>query len=319
MSAKRFKSALVLSGGSARALSHLGVLESIERQKVQVDMIVGTSMGAVIGGLYAYYRDSSRVIARLGTLFRSEVFLKTASAVTAEGIAQVGPDGFFNRFVWLFRKGVYYTHSMLHTELVREDLYDEMIAMLVPDILIEDLPIPFASVAMDLATGDEIVITSGSLRRAIAASSAIPGLLPVIEIDGRSLVDGGWVDNVPVAPAIALGAHFVIAVDATLEISGMTVYPQSAIEIVLRTNEITRIVLNRHRKSYADVVVTPEIGQLFWADFRAMDRCMEAGRKAFDATVREVSKKHALRRCLTLGGLVHPARACEWRHPFLIS
>ncbi len=317
MFAKPFKTALALSGGSARALSHLGVLERMERQKIPIDLIVGSSMGAIIGGLYAYYRDSATVADRLRRVFESELFVKTAAQAADDGTHPVGPDGFFNRFMWLFRKGFYYTHSMLHTELVSEDLYNEIIGTLVPDTLIEDLPVPFASVAVDLMSGEEIVITKGSLRRALAASSAIPGILPVIEINGRPLVDGGWLDNVPVAPAVALGAHFVIAVDATLEVSGLD-YPQSALEIVFRCNEITRIILTRHRKSYADVLISPEVGQLFWADFSAIDRCVEAGRLAFDKKAWDILKKGALRRSLTLHGLIHPARLGEWRHPFSI-
>ncbi len=316
MSGRLFKTALVLSGGSARALSHLGVLDVIQRRKMEVDLIVGSSMGALIGGLYAYYRDPSRVIARLGGVLKSDLFIRTSSAIAAEEHPQIGPDGFFNRFVWLFRKGVYYTHTMIRKEMVSEELYEEIIGALVPDILIEDLPVPFACVAMDLMTGEEIVITKGPLRQAIAASSAIPGLFPVVEIDGRPLVDGGWVDNVPVAPAIALGAHFVIAVDATLEISGIAEYPQSAIEIVFRCNEITRIVLTRHRKSHADVLVSPHIGQIFWADFKAIDRCMEIGRKAFEEAMPEILSKKAIRRAMTLNGLLHPARVSGWRHTF---
>ncbi len=318
MSGRLFKSALVLSGGSARALSHLGVLEVIQRRKMEVDLIVGSSMGALIGGLFAYYRDPARIIARLGGVFKSDLFIRTSSVIAAEEHPQLGPDGFFNRFIWLFRKGVYYTHTMIRKEMVPEGLYEEIIAALVPDIFIEDLPIPFACVAMDLLTGDEIIISKGPLRRAIAASSAIPGLFPVVEIDGRPLVDGGWVDNVPVAPAIALGAHFVIAVDATLEISGMAEYPQSAIEIVFRCNEITRVVLTRHRKSLADVLVSPQIGQLFWADFKSMDRCIEIGRNAFEKAIPEIVRKKAIRRALTINGLLHPARISGWRHPFSI-
>lgn len=319
MSTRLFKSALVLSGGSARALSHLGVLEVIQKRKMEVDLIVGSSMGAIIGGLYAYYRDPSKVIARLGGVFNSELFIQTASAVAPDNHPQLGPDGFFSRFIWLFKKGVYYTHTMLRKEMVPEALYEEIIGTLIPDILIEDLPIPFACSAMDLLTGDEIIITKGPLRTAAAASSAIPGLFPVVEIEGRPLVDGGWVDNVPVAPAIALGAHFVMAVDATLEVPGLTEYPQSAIEVVFRCNEITRIILTRQRKSRADVLVSPPIGELFWADFRAMDRCIELGKKAFEEAVPEILKKQALRRSLTLNGLVHPARTRGWRHPFIIS
>ncbi len=315
---RSFKTALVLSGGSARGLAHLGVLQEIERKEMQIDLIVGSSMGAIIGGLFAYYRDTATVIERLRKLFESELFLKTASAVADDGHTQIGPDGFFNRFIWLFRKGVYYTHSMLRSELVSESLYSEIIATMVPDVLIEDLPIRFAAIAMDLLTGDEIVITRGSLRKAVAASSAIPGLFPVIEVEGRPLVDGGWADNVPAAPAIALGAHFVLAVDATLEMAGMDPFPRSAIETVFRCNEITRILLTRHRKLPADVLLVPDIGRLFWADFAALDRCMEAGRKAFEENAWDISKKRLIRRQMTLGGAIHPGRMGKWNHPFLI-
>lgn len=317
MPKRRFQSALVLSGGSARGLSHLGVIEEIEHRDMAVDLIVGSSMGALIGGLYAYYRDVGQVSSRLRNFFGSHQFLKISATVLDERSQQPGQDGFFNRFIWLFRKGVYYTHSVLKSEIVQHDIYRDIIETLIPDIPIEELPTRFAAIAMDLLTGEEVVLTRGSLRNAVAASSAIPGLFPVIEIDGRPLIDGGWVDNVPVAPAIALGAHFVVAVDATLEIDGLE-YPQSAIETVFRCNEITRIILTRQRKSRADVLLVPAIGPMFWADFAAIDRCIVAGRKAFSENARKISRKTAVRRGLTLEGLIHPARTREWKHPFLI-
>lgn len=318
MPGRGFTPALVLSGGSARGLVHLGVLEEIERRQMKFGLIVGSSMGAIVGGLYAYYRDAETVTARLRSLFGSESFLKVASNIVDDSASQLSVDGFFNRFMWLFRKGVYYTHSMLKTELVSEDAYRQIIGRLVPDTRIEDLPIPFAAVAMDLTTGEEIVITKGSLRDAVAASSAIPGLFPAVEMNGRVLIDGGWVDNVPVAPAIALGAHFVLAVDTTLEVPGLVMYPQSALEIVFRCNELTRIWLTRQRKSRADVLITPEIGKLFWADYTGLEKCVLAGQKAFVDNVGTIYRRLALRRLLTLRGALHPARRGQWRHPFSI-
>ncbi|MGC9965123.1 MAG: patatin-like phospholipase family protein [Syntrophobacteraceae bacterium] len=314
----RFKSALVLSGGSARALSHLGVIQGIERAGLRFEMIVGTSMGAVIGGLYACYEDSARVIDRLKNLFESELFIKAASNAANEKYVFLSQDGFFNRFVWLFRQGVFYSHTMLRMELVTEDIYERLIAALVPDVLIEDLPVRFAAVAMDLMTGEEVVLTKGSLRRAVAASSSIPGFFPAVQINGRSLVDGGWTNNVPAAPAIALGAHFILAVDATLEISAMASSPRSAMEVLFRCNEISRILLTRHRKSAADVLIVPEIGNIFWADFGSFDHCLSAGKKALEENSSAISRQMLLRRLQTLEGLVHPGRTGQWSHPFLI-
>jgi NTE family protein len=171
---------------------------------------------------------------------------------------------------------------------------------------------------MDLRTGEEIVLTRGPLRRAIAASSSIPGMFPAIPINGRMLVDGGWVDNVPIVPAIAMGAHFVLAVDATLDIPGIATHPRSAMEILFRCNEIARILLTKHRKSAADVLIVPEIGDIFWADFKSLDHCLAAGRKVFEENASTISKQLLLRRLRTLEGAIHPGRVGEWEHPLVM-
>jgi NTE family protein len=315
MSRNLFKTALVLSGGSARALTHLGVLEEIEKHDIKVDMIVGASMGAVIGSLYAYYGEVGPVIEKMKKLVDNDLFLRTISVAT-EDVPELGPDGFFTRFVWLFRKGVYYTHSMIRPTLVPEEDYLEIMYELLPDHAIEDLPIPFAAVAMDLMNGEEIVLRRGSLRKAVTASAAIPGILPSIRHHGRILVDGGWVDNVPVAPAIAMGAHFVIAVDATLDVLGLGPPPNSAIESLFRCNEISRIALNRHRKTHADILLVPELGPLHWADFSGMKSCIEAGRAVIESNLTKILRARKLRKYVTLSGSLHPARRTHWKHPF---
>jgi NTE family protein len=312
-----FKTALVLSGGSARALAHLGVLEALQEHGIRVDMVVGTSMGAIIGGLYAYYGDVAPVVARMRNLVENELFLRAASAAM-EDTPENANHGFLNRFMWLFRRGVYYTHSMIRPNLVTEESYWEIISDLMPDQPIEKLSIPFASVAMDLLNGEEIVLGKGSLRKAVAASAAIPGILPPVEIRGRVLVDGGWVDNVPVAPAIAMGAHLVVASDACLDIPYLGPLPTSAIESLFRCNEITRITLNRHRGGHADVKIVPEIGPLSWANFSEIDRCLSAGRAALKAKLKHIRRGRRVRRCTTMMGLIHPGRRSNWRHPFVM-
>lgn len=315
-----FTSALALSGGSARGLTHLGVIQEIEREKLKFDLIVGTSMGAVIGGLYAFHGNSAKVVARFKELFGNKLFLKAAQNVMDEKTVFVGPDGYFNRFIWLFRQGVFYTRTMLQMDLVGEEPLEELLATLIPDVLIEELPVRFAAVTMDLHTGEEVVFTRGPLRRAIAASIAIPGIFPPVRAGLRTLVDGGWADNVPVAPAIALGAHFVLAVDATLEIASMTPDPGSAMEILFRCSEITRILLTRHRKSFADVLIVPEIGDMSWGDFSSIDLCMEAGRAAFRENVPAIARRMRIRRLRTCNGVMHPGRNSEWRnHPLVLE
>lgn len=318
MSPSRFKVSLALSGGSARALTHVGVLKELERQRIPVDIIVGTSMGAVVGGLYAYYGDVDMVSERLRLLIESDLFMRSIAIASDEPVEE-GADGFFNRFIRLFRKGVYFSHSMRRSALIAHDDYGEMMEDLMPDCPIEELRIPFGAVSMDLLSGREQVIRSGSLRTAVAASAAIPGLLPPIEYRGSILVDGGWVDNVPVAPAIALGGHFVIAADASLDVPGLGPLPAAAIEYLFRCNEITRIQLMQHRKRAADVVVVPDIGRTDWSQFSCLDRCSLAGSKALVDSRPTIRRKLLARRCLTLNGRLHPVRAGCWRHPFQMS
>lgn len=311
----RYKTALVLSGGSARGLAHLGILLELEERGIQVDLIVGTSMGALIGGLYAIHGQASIVIERIRNLIESDLFSRAVSAV-AEEEPEMGPDGFFHRFMGLFKKGVYFTHSMIRPALVSREVYRQLMTDLIPDHSIEDLSLPFAASTMDFRSGDEIVIARGSIRDAIAASAAIPGIMPPVALGERLLVDGGWADNVPVAPAIAMGAHFVIAVDTTLEVPGLGTPPLSALESLFRCNEMTRILLTRHRKARADVLITPEIGRLSWANFAAIDRCLAAGRSALAENIDTIRQRRRSRRWRTLSGLIHPARSGEWRHPF---
>jgi len=311
-----FKTALVLSGGAARALAHLGVIQELERHDLRVDMVIGTSMGAIVGGLYARAGRIEPVLSRIRGFLESDLFLKSVPMILDES-QDFGPESLLNRMLWLFRKGAFYTQSLIRPTLVSEEDYTQIINSLIPECNIEDMKIPFAAVATDLLTGDEVVFNKGSLRAAVSASAAIPGILPAVRKPGRLLADGGWVDNIPVVPAVAMGAHFVLAVDAGLSLEGLGPPPVSAIETLFRCNEITRITLNSHRKSAADVLLRPRVHHIRPGDFPAMDQCIESGRQAFMNAVRLIRRKRFKRRCLSLCGLIHPARRCFEMHPFV--
>jgi len=317
MTRRRFKTALALSGGSARALAHLGILQELQDSNIQIDMIVGTSMGAILGGLYASYGDAEIVIQKMRELLASELFLQTV-AIASEDVPSALPDSFLHRFVWLFRRGIYYTHSMTRPTLVAEETYAQIMTDLIPDCDIEELKIPFAAVTVDILTGEEVVLTTGSLRKAVSASAALPGILPAVELNGRSLVDGGWVDNVPVAPAIALGAHFVIAADASWDLRDMGPLPTTAIENLFRCNQITRVTLDHHRRSFADVLLIPRLGTFYWADFQDMDRCLPAGRNVTKKNLDYIKRKRRHRKYRSIWGRIHPARSTDWLHPFVV-
>lgn len=313
---KVFKTGLVLSGGSARALTQVGVLEEMERHGFPVDIIVGTSMGAIIGALYALYGSTALVLERLRRLVGSDLFLKAVSVADSNSL-QVATDNILNRFIWLFKSGIYCTQSVIQPTMVSEADYLKIMSDLIPAVSMDELKIPFAAVAMDLISGEEIVIARGSLLEAVSASAAIPGILPSVTLHGRRLVDGGWVDNVPVAPAFALGAHFVLAVDASLGIDDLGPPPTSALESLLRSNEISRILLNRHRKTAADIVLTPRIGKMHWANFAALEPCTVVGKRAFAENAPLIMESMHRHRDDLEKGIFHP-HTNDPHHPFIV-
>ncbi|MDY0040063.1 MAG: patatin-like phospholipase family protein [Desulforhabdus sp.] len=317
MKRELFKTALVLSGGGSRALAHIGVLDSILKNNIRIDLIVGTSMGAIIGGLYAYYGNLSAVTEKLREFLQSDLFLYTLSRA-AESKVEEGAESLLDRFLGLFRKGIYYTHSIVRSTLVSEEDYLEVMSHLIPEHPIERLTLPFAAVAMDAVNGEEVVLRSDCLRKAVSASVAIPGILPPVQYNGRALVDGGWADNVPAAPAIAMGAHFIISVDVTSQIRELGPMPTTALDLLHRSNDITRILLSQERRACTDVLLIPSIGQLYWADFSRTEHCIKAGRRVVTKNLGHIRRRRRLRRILSLNGRVHPARGPAWRRPFLL-
>ncbi len=182
MMVKRPVVGLVLSSGGARGAAHTGVLKVLEEHHVPVDIIVGTSMGAMVGGAYAAGVSIERIEAE---------WLETDIIRVARNLLPTFPlRG------WSSGSGVY---RMLHS--------------LLGDARIEELPIKFAAVATDIETGEEVIIQEGRLVEAIRASSSVPGLFVPAEHRGRFLVDGGLVNPLPVDVARRLGAEMVIAVD----------------------------------------------------------------------------------------------------------
>lgn len=168
---------LALGGGAAKGVAHIGVLKALEDANIEVDYIAGTSVGAMIAALYAYKID----VETIGSLARRLTMSKVTSF-------KLNKTGFFS------------------TESLRELMLEY-----VGDVAIEDAAIPLSIVATDINSGEEIVLTSGSVVDAVCASAAIPGIYIPVEINGRTLVDGGLVQNVPIEALQTAGAGVTIA------------------------------------------------------------------------------------------------------------
>ncbi len=256
---------LALGGGAARGLAHLGVLKVFEEAKLPFHMIAGTSLGALVGGLYAAQPDARYWIERVEQYLRSFRSRKTRLEFIRRLEQPNHNHGFFADMANLIRKGYFWGVTATKPAFISEQEYEEFLNPLIPDIQIEQSKIPFGCVATDIYNGKRVVFTSGSLRTAVRASCALPGIFPPVRDSGMVLVDGGWVERVPVICAQNMGADVIIAVDVSSEIAKFE--DTSGLDIVLRADAVSRVFLNELLLDEADVIIHPPVGSVHWADF----------------------------------------------------
>jgi NTE family protein len=241
---------LVLGGGAVRGAAHLGVLSVFEREGIVVDVVTGTSVGAIVG------------------------------AGVAAGIASADMLATFKQAKWS-RIAIPAWRSKL--SLFDTDPLGALIESVTHTERFEDLRLPFAAIATDLLTGTRVTTTSGPLRPAIVASSAIPALFEPVRDGGRMLVDGGLVDNLPVDAAIDLGADYVIAVDIMPPLDG-SFTPADTRDVILLTWNIVQRAgeIGRDR---ANLVITPDVATVSLMDFSKVQSVYDAGVAAAEAAL----------------------------------
>jgi len=259
------KICLALGGGAARGLAHLGVLKVFEDARVPIHMISGTSLGALMGGLYASQPDAEYWMGRVDQFLRSFKSRKTRLEFIRKMEQPNNNHGFFNDMANLIRKGYFWGVTATNPAFISEKEYEEFMYPLVPDILIEDTKIPFGCVATDIRNAKRVVYRNGSLRKAVSASCSLPGIFPPVADGDMLLVDGGWVERVPVRCAREMGADIVIAVDVSSAVAPFD--NKFGLDVVLRADAVTRIYLNDILATEADVVIHPAVGTTHWADF----------------------------------------------------
>jgi NTE family protein len=254
---------LAFGGGAARGLAHIGVLEVLEEEGIPVDMISGTSAGAVVGALYAQGKDA-RLIKEL------------ALEVSRKRLASLAD-------ITLSRSGFIQGRRIKHL----------MARAIGADVQFSDLKIPFACVATDLMTGEEIVISYGSVLEAVRASISVPGVFTLARWKGRYLVDGGLVNPVPARVLRDMGADFVIAVNVMPDVSeresGLRRRKQPGIiSIMVQSMYIASHSLIRSGTQHADVVIQPKLPNISFGDFRKAEECIARGAQAAREALPEI-------------------------------
>ena len=276
---------LVLGGGGARGAAHIGVLRVLEREQIPVDFVVGTSMGAIVGGLYASGMSADEIEEALLAIdwdalfdddpprrrlnFRRKIddrrgFVKLESGVDREGLTV--PTGLVagQKLAFVLQS------TLLHTFGI--DDFDA-------------LPIPFRAVATDLERGDIAVLDSGSLPAAIRASMSVPLIFAPAEIDGRTLVDGGIVNNLPIDVARDHGVDRIIVVDVTSPLGsfeGASVFSVAGRTLDVLTFENVRTT--RTEVLPGELLITPDI-PISSSEFERAAEAIEAGERAGEAAV----------------------------------
>lgn len=274
MASKKIKIGLVLGGGGARGLGHIGVLKVLKIHSIPIHMVAGTSIGAVIGAMYAATLDPHWIENKFKEFIDSEAYKRI-------GLHRLVPTSQPNSSI--FQTAATYMKNQIIINLandrlgiLKQERLSEIIDFMLPVKTFEELKIPFSCLAVDLNSGEDVVFNSGNLIEAIVASSAIPGYIPPIEKDGMLLTDGAVSCPVPVKTVRKMGADFRISVDVGLNHFEPLENP-NLLQVLGRAEQITSTRLGEVKSEKADITIRPDTMNVFWAEFDKIDQLIKLG------------------------------------------
>lgn len=243
------KIGLALGAGAARGLAHLGVLKALKNHGIKPDFIAGSSMGALIGCLYA---------------------------------CGLEPD-FLVQFAAELRTKTWVDLTMPRSGFISGKRVEALIKFLTKDGCFEDLTIPFAAVATDIERGTPVILQTGKLAPAVHASLSIPVIFKPVKLEHRLLVDGGVVDQVPVSVVNNMGAEIIIAVDVNRYVSYHPL--KNVFDIMFQALDImAKQILNPNLQT-ADILIQPKVGHIGRAHFHRVEELAALGEQAAEAAM----------------------------------
>lgn len=280
----RPKIGLALSGGGARGSAHIGVLKALEELGVPVDYIAGTSMGAIIGGIYAsgYSADE------LNQVLTDMDWNRALSDRPDRRDRTMRKKELESQFLIPYRIGFNGGRIQMPLGAIEGQHLDQVLNNILMSVIdienFDDLAIPFRALATDLVSGEEVVLGSGNLSNVIRASMSVPGVFAPVEIDGRLLVDGGMANNLPVNIVREMGADIVIAVD----ISSPLLNRDQLTSVLSVTEQLTNFLTRRTTEAQiqslgeGDILIVPQLEDFSSSDFR---HATEMVRFGYDASM----------------------------------
>ena len=251
------KVGLVLGGGAARGFAHVGVIRVLEREKIPIDFIVGTSVGSLVEAIYADKKNSFELEWVAFSLEEKDLF-----------------D---------------YTFISPNQGFVRGERLEDFVLKKVSAREIGELKLPYAAVATDIQNGEVVVLRSGSVAHAVRASSSIPGIFIPVRYQGRLLVDGGVLNNLPVDVARQMGAEVVIAVN--LAGDKRTAQVSNVFDTIVQSLNLMGIQAMEGRLKEADVVIQPQVSHVGLVDFSKKKELLLAGIQATEQALPRLREK----------------------------
>lgn len=268
---------LALGGGGTRGFAHVGVLEVLEQHNIKPSGIVGVSAGAVAGAGYCLGRTSVEMRQRVLEFASSRLARDPHLRSLADRVDEDRPSGLVDKVGRLLSQGRLVKSFLMDGSIMSGDYFQRLVEFFLPEARIEDLPIPFACLATDVLTGEPVVFDRGPLREAVLASSSVPGVAPPLKMDGRWLIDGGVSYLVPTRTCRRLFPRArVMAINVDREVKTQAL-PGQALESYLRAGEIQAYHLNKVLLDEADLVLTPDVGEVHWADSARAAWLMDQG------------------------------------------
>jgi NTE family protein len=270
---------LVLSGGGARGAAHVGVLKVLEQLHIPIDAVAGTSMGAVVGGLYASGFSAREIESIMTSLNWQDAFRDRPPREDLTFRRKLEDQNFLVKFPL----GVRGSHIQLPKGLIQGQKLNQTLRRLTLPVAritnFDELPTPFRAVATDLEIGDAVIMSSGDLTSAMRASMSAPGVFSPVDREGRLLVDGGIAENLPIDVAREMGVDILIVVDVGTpllkrdKLSSAPVISNQMLAILIQRNTRTQL----EKMSPDDVLIQPALGDTSSFDFGIVKRVIATG------------------------------------------
>jgi NTE family protein len=275
--AKKPKIGLVLSGGGAKGFAHIGVLKVLEQAGIKIDYIGGTSMGAVVGGLYASGYNATQIDSIFNCTNFNEL-LKDYNPRNNKSFYEKRNDELyaitlpFNKFKFGFpialSKGLYNYNLLVRLTTNVNHITN-----------FQKLPIPFLCVATDIETGKEVILKNGYLPKALLASSAFPSLFSPVEIDGKYLIDGGVINNYPIEEIRKMGADIIIGVDVQDDLKTRETLTD-ATRILVQITNLQMLESMKEKIKLTDIYIKPDISNFSVLSFNEGRQIIKKGEEA---------------------------------------